>query len=108
LAAQKKLQYERPVLPIQGSFGSMGRRQYAQVIICTPVTLVNESTATKFRVQKKPSRRGHRHPIYLLEDNSLFWLPVARQFPKAVPTSALAQEFLPPAIFNLTKHRFRK
>lgn len=52
--------------------------------------------------------RGHHHPIYLLEDNSLFWLPVARQFTKAVPTSALAQEFLPSAIFNLTKHRFRK
>lgn len=52
--------------------------------------------------------RGHRHPIYLLADNRLFWEPVARQIPRAVPTRELAREFLPPSIFNITRHRFRK
>jgi hypothetical protein len=38
--------------------------------------------------------RGHRHPLYLLADNRLATETVARQYRRAVPTRALALEFL--------------
>lgn len=52
--------------------------------------------------------RGHRHPIYLLAENCLFQIPVARKLRATVPSQELAREFLPTAVFNRTKHRFRK
>ncbi len=52
--------------------------------------------------------RGHRHPIYLLEDNRLVIETRARLLRTAVPSEVLRKEFLPPALYDLTSSMYPK